>query len=229
MSNIVYLLFKYFRNSSSNYKFSISNYESSIWIKIRSVQFIRGKLFYYRYSNLFIGSGCKIYFTKYLNIGRSCIIGDNVSINAFSLNGIQIGNSTTIEKGSILVGSGVIRNKGVGIVIGSNCSIGSYSYLGGQGGVNIGNDTLIGPYFKVFSENHNFHNGSLIRLQGETRRSVHIGNNCWIGANTTFLAGSEIGDNCVVAASSLVNKKFPSDVLIAGVPARIIRSLSDNK
>ena len=51
---------------------------------------------------------------------------------------------------------------------------------------------------------------------------VKIGKRCWIGANAIILPGITIGDNCVIAAGSVVTKDVPSNCTVAGVPARII-------
>ncbi|MFM1745195.1 MAG: hypothetical protein RLZZ630_1132 [Bacteroidota bacterium] len=55
--------------------------------------------------------------------------------------------------------------------------------------------------------------------------SVKIGRNCWLGNGVAILAGVTLGDNVVVGANAVVTKSFPSNVVLAGVPARIIRQL----
>jgi maltose O-acetyltransferase len=57
---------------------------------------------------------------------------------------------------------------------------------------------------------------------------ITIGNNVWISANATICPGITLGDNVVVGAGAVVNKSFPSNVVIAGVPAKIIRYLEEN-
>ena len=54
---------------------------------------------------------------------------------------------------------------------------------------------------------------------------VSVGKNVWIGNNVTILKKSEIGDNTIVASVAIVSGKFPADVIIGGVPAKIIRQL----
>lgn len=56
--------------------------------------------------------------------------------------------------------------------------------------------------------------------------SVKIGRNCWLGNGVVVVAGVTLGDHVIVGANSVVTKSFPSNVLIAGVPARIIRELN---
>ena len=55
--------------------------------------------------------------------------------------------------------------------------------------------------------------------------SVKIGKNCWIAHAVTITSGVELGDNVVVGANSVVTKSFPSNVVIAGCPAKIIKTL----
>ncbi len=59
----------------------------------------------------------------------------------------------------------------------------------------------------------------------EDDRSVRIGENCWFGLNVTVLKGSQIGDNVVVGAGSIVSGQFPSNCVVAGSPARVIKHL----
>ena len=57
--------------------------------------------------------------------------------------------------------------------------------------------------------------------------SIKIGRNCWLGNGAVVVAGVTLGDHVIVGANSVVTKSFPSNVLIAGAPARIIRELNE--
>ncbi len=57
---------------------------------------------------------------------------------------------------------------------------------------------------------------------------VHIGKNCWIGANAVILPGITIGDNVVVGAGSVVTKDLPSNVVAVGNPCRVLREVSEH-
>ena len=54
---------------------------------------------------------------------------------------------------------------------------------------------------------------------------IVLQNNCYLGANCTILMGVNLGENCLVAAGSVVTKSFPANVLVAGVPAKIVKKL----
>lgn len=58
---------------------------------------------------------------------------------------------------------------------------------------------------------------------------IKIGNNVFIGINSIILPGVTVGDNVVIGAGTLVNKGIPSNVVVAGVPARVIRSIEEYK
>ncbi|MBK9320735.1 MAG: acyltransferase [Bacteroidetes bacterium] len=58
--------------------------------------------------------------------------------------------------------------------------------------------------------------------------SITIGENCWLGNGVVLLAGVTLGSNVVVGANAVVTKSFPSDVVIAGVPAKIIRNIGSS-
>jgi acetyltransferase-like isoleucine patch superfamily enzyme len=58
-------------------------------------------------------------------------------------------------------------------------------------------------------------------------KPIRVGNNVFIGTNTTILPVVTIGNNVVIGASSVVTKNIPDNVIVAGVPTRIIHSLTD--
>jgi acetyltransferase-like isoleucine patch superfamily enzyme len=159
-----------------------------------------------------------------LNWGHFLNLGDNVHIDAFSLEGISIGEKVSIGAYSRVIASGSIMNPGKGIKIGNNVGMGEFAYLGGGGGLEIGNDCIAGQYLSCHPENHVTEDvNTPIRLQGVTRKGIKIGNNCWIGSKVTILDGATVGNNCVIAAGAVVNKSFPDNCVIGGVPAKILR------
>lgn len=178
---------------------------------------------------LFKGSGVKIVHKYLLQVGRSCIIENNVYMDCISKNGIILKDNVTIAKQAILQCTGVISNLGIGITIGSNSAVGAQSFLGGQGGITIGDNVIIGPNVKIFSENHNYSNPEIpIRLQGENRKGVLIENDCWIGAGTIILDGVTVRSGTVIAAGSVVTKSNNKNTIIGGVPAKLIRPRCDS-
>jgi acetyltransferase-like isoleucine patch superfamily enzyme len=195
----------------------------------RSIQLIRGlflKPFLKRSSGLlFMGSHVKVRHGYQLTAGKNLILGDHVSIDALSDNGITLGDQVSIARDSILFCTGIIAQKGTGITIGDRTGIGARAFLAGQGGITIGNDVITGPNIQVFSENHNFSDlTQTIKEQGVTKQPTVIGNNCWLGGGITILAGVTIGDGCVIAAGSVVTKSIPANSIVAGVPAKVIKS-----
>ncbi len=159
-----------------------------------------------------------------LNWGHYLKLGDNVYIDAFGEDGISIGEKVHIGAYSRLIVSGSIMNPGKGIKIGNHVGIGEFAYLGGGGGLEIGDHCIAGQYMSCHPENHIIEDSATpIRLQGVTRKGIKIGNNCWIGSKVTFLDGAVVGNNCVVAAGAVVNKKFPDNCIIGGVPAKILK------
>ena len=72
------------------------------------------------------------------------------------------------------------------------------------------------------------HDASTKKLTGYTRIGrIKIGNNVFLGANTTVLPGVTIGDNAVICAGSVVTKDVPAGAVVAGVPARVISTAEE--
>lgn len=199
----------------------------------RAVQIVRGlflKPFLKRSAGLvFLGRNVIVRHSYQLSVGKNLILEDNVSVNALSFNGITLGDNVSIAKDSILFCTGVIAQKGTGITIGNRTGISARAYLAGQGGITIGNDVIMGPNVQIFSENHAFSDLTIpIKQQGVIKQAVQIGNNCWIGGGATILAGVTLGDGCVVAAGSVVNKSFSGNTVIGGIPAKAIKSRAES-
>ena len=218
----------------SSYKFEKNIAFSAIIniLYLRFFQLLKGVIYKLTPCNFkgltFIGRKVKIDCKGSVSSGKNLILNDNVYINGLSRKGIHFGENCTVGRDAILQSTGVIKNLGEGINIGSNTAIGARNFLSGQGGIKIGRDVIMGPDIRIFSENHNFtDNEVIIKNQGESRKGVEIGNNCWIGANSTILDGVKIGDNTVIAAGSVVTKSFPKGVVIGGLPAKIIKNLGD--
>ncbi|MCD7855434.1 MAG: sugar O-acetyltransferase [Clostridiales bacterium] len=115
---------------------------------------------------------------------------------------------------------------GKNITVGKNVFIGSCCYFQDQGGVKIGNGVLVGHGTTFATLNHCF--------EPEMRSSmipkpIVVGDRVWIGANVTILPGVTIGDNAIIAAGAVVAKDVPADSIAAGVPARVIKSIYDEK
>jgi len=121
----------------------------------------------------------------------------------------------------ISIGNNVIIRPGVMLFASS---------IGSGGGIEIHDDVLIGPGVHFYTSYHKFSDPNLpIFAQGydevlaEDSISVHRG--AWIGANVIILRGVEVGENSVVAAGSVVTKSVPPRVVVAGVPAKVVKSI----
>lgn len=197
----------------------------------RFISYLRGcrSIFHARKTGLFLGHSVSIMGWKKMNYGKGVQIGDNVSIHAFGNEGLTLGDFSWIGSSSHLKVSFSWNDPGEYIRIGKHVGIGEFAHLGGAGGLEIGDDCIIGPYFSCHPENHNFEDlRNVIREQGVNRKGIKVGKNCWIGAKVTILDGVIIGDNCVIAAGAVVTKSMPANAVIGGVPAKVIRTRDNN-
>ncbi len=88
----------------------------------------------------------------------------------------------------------------------------------------IGNDTHIGPDSYFRNMNHSFDDDNTPILQQPHKGTdIVIGNGVWTGARCVFLAGTKIGDHCVIAAGSVVSCEIPPYSIAAGNPVRVVK------
>lgn len=206
---------------------NITKFDYIKWKLYQLIKLLRGTLKYsWRVgwnTRIYCGKRVIIRNIKFLNAGNILTLGDDVEIDALSLNGLKLGDDCSIGRGTSLRLTNNFQNPGFGVVIGNNFSCGDYTFFGANGGICIGDDVRMGQCVRFHAQNHNFDGAELIRLQGTTSKGISIGNNCWIGSGTVFLDGSKVGNGCVVAANSLITKHFPDNVVIMGQPARVVR------
>ena len=113
---------------------------------------------------------------------------------------------------------------GLNITLGKRVFINSGCCFQDQGGIEIGDDCLIGQQVVIATLNHD--------LDPERRGNmfpapVKIGNKVWIGAHATILPGVTIGNGAVVGAGAVVTKDVPENAVVAGVPAKIIKRIKE--
>lgn len=111
---------------------------------------------------------------------------------------------------------------GKNIKIGKNVFFNSGCHFQDQGGIEIGDGTLIGHQVVIATLNHD--------PDPEKRgdmfpRPVKIGAKVWIGSHATLLPGVTVGEGAIVAAGAVVTRDVPPRSVVAGVPARVIKSI----
>lgn len=90
--------------------------------------------------------------------------------------------------------------------------------------IEIGNDLQMGPAVQLYTAEHPLE-ADLRRSGLESARPIRIGNDVWIGGGAIILAGVTIGSGSIVGAGSVVTRDVPPASLVAGNPARILRTL----
>ncbi len=118
----------------------------------------------------------------------------------------------------------VHSDHGVGLRVGDNVFINHGCTLNDMGGIDIGDETMIGPNVSLLTAGHP--TGVAERRAGITVAPIRIGANAWIGAGATVLGGVTIGAGAVVAAGAVVTHDVPAATLVAGAPAAVLRALS---
>jgi acetyltransferase-like isoleucine patch superfamily enzyme len=112
---------------------------------------------------------------------------------------------------------------GLNIRVGRNVFINQACMLGDIGGIDIGDDVMIGPRVMLLTAGH--------PLDPDRRRRqivaapIVIERNVWLGAGATVLQGVTVGSDAVVAAGAVVTRDVPPRTLAAGVPARVLREI----
>lgn len=114
--------------------------------------------------------------------------------------------------------------------IGDNCELGDMTHIVAYNDVSIGNNVLAASKCFISDTNHGeYHNGNQSdpgippRERQLTVGEVFIGNNVWLGENVVILAGTKVGNGCIIGANSVVKGEIPDNCICAGAPAKILK------
>lgn len=173
------------------------------WIK-RYLDYKRFKRKAYK-SRSYVTKPLKIRNQKYIKLGSNVKLYENARIECYD------SFNQKILSPSLIIGDNVIINNNFTALIADECT--------------IGDNTIIAHNVSIINENHgvDINLGLPFSSQSLSTKPISIGKNCWIGCNAVFVPGSSVGDNCVVGAGAVVNKSFPPNSMIVGVPAKRIK------
>ena len=113
-------------------------------------------------------------------------------------------------------------NFGRFISLGKNVFINHACSFLDMGGITIEDDVLIGPKVNLITENHPLDPANRRTL---VTKPIVIKRNAWLGAGVTILPGVTVGENAVVAAGAVVSRDVPDNTIVAGVPAKVVKSV----
>ncbi|MBN1073450.1 glycosyltransferase [Clostridium botulinum] len=161
---------------------------------------------------------------KFYELANGSCLGEGFNIN--NINAVSIGNNVVIKDGCWLNDCIPIENQEAKIIIEDGCSIGSRFSISVSNRCIIERNVIIGPNVYIADCEHNYKSiGIPIMNQGitSTTNTVIVGENSWIGINSTIIGNVKIGKGCVVGANSYVTKTIPDYSVVGGSPAKILK------
>ena len=159
--------------------------------------------------------------SKFKSFGDNSLLAPGCKL--YRVGNFSVGENTSIMSSCVLEGD----NNGE-CIIGSGVSLGEYSHITCANKIVIGDGLLTGRFVLITDNSHGrgvIEERDIYPLARKvySKGDVVIGKNVWLGDKVTILPGVHLGDNVIVGANSVVTRDFPSDVVIAGNPAKIIK------
>lgn len=114
---------------------------------------------------------------------------------------------------------------GLDIRVGRNVFVNQNCTFYDLGGLDIGDDVMIGPNVSLITTGHPIEPSQ--RRACVVAKPIVIERNVWIAAGATVIGGVTVGENSVIAAGAVVTRDVPPNTLVGGNPARVIRSTGD--
>jgi acetyltransferase-like isoleucine patch superfamily enzyme len=171
------------------------------------------------YLRLFVRLGwLKLRFGRRLQVDGLAFICPGVTLEIGKGAVLRLGRWSWLGHGcKIRVHEGEV-SIGAKTVMGQECTISAFQHI------SIGRECIIADRVMLIDFDHGVVEVERpVRAQGIYKRDVRVGHNVWVGYGACFLRGTTVGDNCVVGTSTVVTKDVPSNAVVAGVPARLVR------
>jgi maltose O-acetyltransferase len=148
-------------------------------------------------------------------------VGSRLRVYVLRLAGFHIGHGCVMWSTPTITGDGDLYRK---LRIGQGCwlNIGAFFDLGAS--ITIGDRVAIGHQVMILTTSHEIGPRGQRAAALETK-PVNIGEGAWLGARCTILPGVTIGAGAIVAAGAMVSRDVPPNAMVAGIPARVIKSL----
>jgi len=160
----------------------------------------------------------KLRWGRRLQTDGLCFIGPGVTLEIGRDAVLRLGRWSWIGHGTKIRAHEGVVEIGAKTVLGQECTISSFQ------SVRIGRECILADRVMLIDFDHGVVEVERpIRLQGIYKRDVQVGHNCWIGYGACILRGATVGDNCIVGTSTVVTKDVPSNAVVGGVPARLLR------
>ena len=155
---------------------------------------------------------------------ENIILGSNVEIDpSTTINNVVIRDGVKIAKRCSIFGGP--NNQ---LEIGANTYIGMNTIINGFAAkIIIGENVSIAQNVNIMVDSGPNASHAMQKIFPIEKGTIKIGNNCWLGASTIIMPKVTLGEFCIVAANSYVNKSFPAFSIIGGNPARLIRSFTE--
>lgn len=147
-------------------------------------------------------------------------IPKSVRLNSYAC--IAFGDGVQIDEGVYIQSHPLCP----GVVIEDGCRINAHVHIQAHGEIVIGKNTLIAPFAMLSTSDHQFTLDQPVMYQQQRASGqMLVGPGCWIGRNAQILGDVTLPAHSVVAAQAVVTKSFGRRVLLAGIPARVVREL----
>ena len=175
-----------------------------------------------------IGKGFQVSEKTYITVENGCeiAIGDNVCLKGVHLEVLE-GGKLEIGNGCLCYEHSKISSKGGKIIIGDYVTMGERFWVsnGKSSDIYIGNDCMFAADVSIISGGHSiFDLSKKENISLKKEKQIKIGNHVWLGKNVVVLHNAEIGEGCVVGASSVVKLKTDNNCILAGNPAKVIQT-----
>jgi acetyltransferase-like isoleucine patch superfamily enzyme len=176
-----------------------------------------------------IECGVRIRFADHIRLGRGVYLDEGVYLHACPA-GIDIGENTLLMHHAELHVYNFRNLPHAGIRIGRDCLISEFNVLRGQGGISIGDRVYTSPLVQLVAVNHVFSDPTRPFVeQGLTAQGIVIEDDVWIGTGAVVTDGVRIGRGAVVAAGAVVTQDVPPHTVVAGVPARVLKTITGDE
>lgn len=156
--------------------------------------------------------------SAHIQIGDNVIFRRNVEIRAHGNSKLRIDDFCRIDRGvRLLAANDAILHLQKGV------RVGLYTVFNGGDSISVGQKVLISGFVYLQTSMHNYKGKGSIQSQGYAHQPIRLGNDVWLGTHAVIFPGVELGDGCIVGSTSVVNKSFEGNSVLAGSPAKLLK------